>query len=93
MKWHKFNVALKILVYYDIKSNVKIPDSLTAHVLFSFHHRLVLRLVCFLHKILFAKKSPKELKNWLTLAEIKTTGVKLGSGNSRIFKIDKSSSN
>ena len=76
----------------EIKSNILISNSLKDYGLFSFHHRLVLRLVCFLHKILFAKNSPKQLKNWLTLVETKMEGVKLRSGDSRIFTIDKSCS-
>ena len=36
--------------------------------------------------------SPKQLKNWLTLVEIKMEGLKLRCGDSRIFTIDKSSS-
>jgi hypothetical protein len=52
--------------------------------LFSFHHRLVLRILLFIHKIIFQAGSPKLLKGRLVLNKSHAS-INLRSNNKRSF--------
>jgi hypothetical protein len=55
-----------------------INTDLKEHNIFSFHHRIVFRLLLFIHKILF-QSNTKQLKLWLTSNNKEKLGVGLRS--------------
>ena len=67
-----------------IKSHDAINLALKEHNLFSFHHRLVYRLLLFIHKIIFQEGAPKLLKSWLTLNKCHVN-INLRSNNTKTF--------
>jgi hypothetical protein len=55
-----------------VKSHDEINIDLKPHNLFSFHHRLTLRIILFLYKIINSANAPRQLKLWLTPNQSKT---------------------
>ena len=57
---------------FNIKSNTEINLFLKNYKLFSFHHRLTLRLLLFIHRIMFGRNPPIILKQQIHLNDINT---------------------
>ena len=57
---------------FNIKSNTDINLLLKNYKLFSFHHRLTLRLLLFIHRIMFGRNPPIILKQQIQLNDINT---------------------
>ena len=57
---------------FNIKSNTEINLFLKNYKLFSFHHRLTLRLLLFIHRIMFGRNPPIILKQQIQLNDINT---------------------
>ena len=88
-KLFNFSFIDKNQRFCSIKSNEQITESLKEHNFFSFHHRLVVRMMLFLHKILFLNNSPKQLKAWLPINNDQRLGVSLRSNDKKHFIIEK----
>ena len=71
-----------------VKSYNEINLLLKQHGLFSYHHRLLYRLLIFIHNILHSNKSPIQLKQWLQ-PNLVSNRLNLRNRNSKIFKLDR----
>ena len=88
-KLFNFSFLDKTQRFGTIQSHEQINKSLKEYNLFSFHHRLVVRLLLFINKILFLTNAPKQLKEWLVLNNKQVSGVCLRSDYAKNFKIEK----
>jgi hypothetical protein len=92
IKLFNFSFLDKSTRFSSIKSHDLINLDLKEHNLFSFHHRLVFRLISFIHKILFNFNSPVQLKSWLVINVNKELGVSLRSNDTQSFCVPKTKS-
>ena len=75
---------------FEGKSCFEINNELSEFKLFSFQHRLVLRMTAFTHATMYAKTSPIQLKTWLEPTTLENTRYELRSNNKVVFLADRS---